>query len=283
MGHLLQGPAVSEGEKHPKLLSARAPQGDMSKLGCRESCGEVLEGLKSSHKLQAPQSPRMMEATLKHSCGTGATPTTHNTCGSRLPVTGCGAPRTAKGCCASVCPGPAARPLWVFSCWPGQARGLMCMSHVIGNGASWRALAAQEEPLLGLTVAPAPVYLLQPEGCPGGLCIIQGQLGRMGTPSAPFPPIWSPALALKGCQGYREQRDGSPAHKPLSLPLSLVLCPVCRRSLPAPVWSTLSSTPMLPLRSSRTSAWAPREWVSQGDQGRVSYGPWVAEMDPGMA
>lgn len=109
LGHLLQGPAVSEGEKHPKLLSARAPQGDMSKLGCRESCGEVLEGLKSSHKLQAPQSPRMMEATLKHSCGTGATPTTHNTCGSRLPVTGCGGPRTAKGlpqCALALLPGP---------------------------------------------------------------------------------------------------------------------------------------------------------------------------------
>lgn len=90
LGHLLQGPAVSEGEKHPKLLSACAPQGDMSKLGCRQSLGEVLEESKSSHKLQAPQSPRMMEATLKHSCGTGATPTAHSTYG--------GAPRTAKGC-----------------------------------------------------------------------------------------------------------------------------------------------------------------------------------------
>uniref|UniRef100_A0A8B9E9X9 Uncharacterized protein n=1 Tax=Anser cygnoides TaxID=8845 RepID=A0A8B9E9X9_ANSCY len=91
---------------------------------------------------------------------------------------------------------------------------------------------------------------------------------RTGTAPEPgpsaIPQPWPPS-SLPTCPALpgMNQRSMRPVTHPR------VTRPSLRwRSLPAPVWSTSSSTPTLPLRSSRTSTWAPREWISPTAQAR---------------
>lgn len=106
------------------------------------------------------------------------------------------------------------------------------------------ALTARAEPSLRPTAAHSAVQLSL-GGQPAGTGLRSAPVLHF----APVLPVLRPALLTQG----------SPP-----CPTSFTRRSACRRSSPAPAWSTSSSTPTPPSRSSRTNAWAPMAWVSGG-------------------
>lgn len=232
----------------------------------------VSEGLKSRNPADAP---RLVEVTPKR--GRGAVPALLGRGPPRLPVTRVGSaadfpmlvvrlPNGFKPQCTLAPLAPLPGPRGGVSCLLGRAKP--------SQGSDVSAAGPADVPRPGQPLLPWPDPLLgSVPACQslGAVPLSWGGRGRLHPPSryCPSSPQRWPQTAASAAG--RQQL----CRQTLAAASSLTPSVVCRRSSPAPAWTISSSTPTPLTKSSETSAWAPRQWVSQGVRGRVGCG------DPG--